>query len=109
MSDAERRKYRWYKHHAWGALALLSIFIAINNFYIDMPRYISLSVVSLLCLYALVAIFFTYRHNKENIAATGDKGPEIVIKDDTTKKNLEKLEKKRLKVEAKKIKKRNKD
>jgi len=107
MADECKRSYGWYKHHAWGALALLSIFFAVTRFYPQIPSYLTIVVVTSLCLYALVAIFLTYRHNKENVQGEGDA---IIVKEkmdygSELEKERLKAEKKRLKAEAKRIKK----
>lgn len=108
-NNDSKKKYNWYKHHAWAALALLSIFITLSRYIGNVPSNISFPMVILLSIYALVAIFFTYRHNKENI----ENKPVIITRpiEDINGAKLEKdklkIEKKRLKAEAKVAKKRD--
>ena len=97
MGQDGRRRYSWYKHHAWAALAMLSLFFAVSRF-IAVPAAAAIIIVIALGSYALVAIAFTYRHNTDNISPDGQAAgatPEERTKD------WEKREKKRLKAEAK--------
>lgn len=102
MGMDEKRSYGWYKHHAWAALAMLSIFFAITRFYPGIPHTVTFVVVGCLCLYAIVAIFLTYRHNKENVLT---KEESISDQESKLEKEHLKLEKKRLKADTKRAKK----
>lgn len=94
------RQYSWYKHHAWAALALLSLFFAVTRF-VTVPPGVSLLVVGVLGTYALVAIALTYRHNEDNIACEQSIQHESSPQRELDAKDLEKVEKKRLKAQAK--------
>ncbi|MHC1605690.1 MAG: hypothetical protein ACXQTP_06965 [Candidatus Methanofastidiosia archaeon] len=102
VSTDKKRQYSWYKHHAWAALALLSIFFALSRFVDNIPRFISLPAVAILSIYALVAIVFTYLHNRDNVIKESEMKmhKEIVEKNQAIKENA-KIEKKRLKAQIK--------
>ncbi|HOP09158.1 MAG TPA: hypothetical protein PK718_01655 [Candidatus Methanofastidiosa archaeon] len=104
MGDDAKRSYGWYKHHAWAALALLSIFFAITRFYPEVPERMVYVIVGGLCLYALIAILLTYSHNREHILKN-EENTLITDNDDGPEKERLKIEKKRIKAEAKRIKK----
>jgi hypothetical protein len=85
-------KYRWYKHHAWAGLAILSIVVVIRSIFI-IPNWIFVSIVLLLILYVTVALVGTYRYSKSILRQSGNR---ILVNDGMEKARL-KLEKKRVK------------
>lgn len=89
-----RRSYGWYKHHAWAALAMLSLFFAASQV-VDVPGSVTKVVIAVLSVYALVALTYTYMANKET------QQRQVETLEAKEKKDLEKLEKKRLKAELK--------
>lgn len=96
-----RKKYEWYRHHAWAGLGILSVFLAINYF-ISLPYFISLSVVFVLSIYIMVSLIFTYKYS---VSLSSE---EVEIKEDKNiEKELLKIEKKRIKAELKAKKKKN--
>ena len=90
-SLSSRKKYEWYRHHAWAGLGLLSVFLAIRYF-VFIPDVISLPVIFILVAYILIALLQTYRYSHALIA----------------EKEKLKLEKKKIKAELKARKKANK-
>jgi len=105
MEGHGKRSYNWYKHHAWAALALLSIFFAFTRFYPNVPSHITLVVVGCLCIYALAAILLTYRHNRENVLRERESVPDTPDIDSKLEKEKHKVEKKMLKADTKRAKK----
>ena len=78
---------------------MLSIFFAFTRLVRGVPQYVSTAVVAALCIYALAAIVFTYRHNREhaceqNGTIEGSRAAEL-------KKDNEKMIKKRIKADQK--------
>ncbi|HEC76221.1 MAG TPA: hypothetical protein ENI33_03035 [Thermoplasmatales archaeon] len=105
MNKSEsRRKYEWYRHHAWAGLGILSVFLAINYF-ISIPYLISLTFVLIISVYIVVSLILTYKYSaslsSEEIERTEAKAD--------MEKELLKIEKKRIKAELKAKKKREKD
>ena len=96
------RTYDWYRHHAWGGLAILSLFSALHAF-LSIPVWITLPVGGMIAVYIAINLFRTYR-------AAGE-----LKKSESTPSGLEvekahaKTEKKRLKAEAKQAKKSGKE
>ncbi|MBN1786732.1 MAG: hypothetical protein JW825_07095 [Candidatus Methanofastidiosa archaeon] len=108
--DDMKRSYSWYKHHAWAALSMLSIFLVFTRFYTELPAAVTASIVGFLCTYAIVAIILTYKHNEENVTVKGDEPPRAGETDYASlDKDMLKAEKKRLKAEAKILKKKYDD
>lgn len=95
MGGNGRHNYSWYKHHAWAALAMISLFFAVTRF-VSVSKPASIAIVCVLGTYALVALGYTYRHNEDNMAQGS-----AAAHDDDKAKAREKLEKKRIKTEAK--------
>ena len=56
------RKYEVSRHHAWAGTAFLSILLALRYFITAIPRYIFIPLGTLLIIYILVAVLFTYRY-----------------------------------------------
>jgi hypothetical protein len=93
-----RRKYELSRHHAWAGTAFLSVLLAARLLF-PVPDEIVLPFASLLIIYILTALFFTYKYRK------GLSAEMPVVSKDAEKKRLgEEVEKKRLKLEKKKIK-----
>lgn len=109
-----KQKYDISRHHAWAASVLLAILIAGTGFLelsgMGINDIIIVIIGFILILYALIAVFFTYKyraalnneeiHNEESKQYTDKE----MIKADLEKEKL-KLEKKKAKNEAKKAKK----
>jgi len=102
-----KRKYEWYRHHAWAGLGLLSVFLAIRYF-IFLPNLISLPIVFALIFYILVSLAYTYKYSVALSKEASDKLEKERIKAEIEKARL-KLEKKRLKAQIKARKKEGKD
>ena len=52
--------YNWYRHHAWGGLAILSLFTGLHAFF-SVPSWITLPVGIFLLGYVIFFLFLTYR------------------------------------------------
>lgn len=90
-----QRSYGWYKHHAWAALAMLSLFFAARQL-VSVPDMVTAVVIAVLSIYAIGALVFTYLANKE--PTQQQRGEDLEAK---AEKEQEKLEKKRIKAELK--------
>jgi len=90
-----KRKYERFRHHAWAGLGFLSVLLAIRILF---PQILSDTIVlplgTLLVIYVLVALVFTYKY-RAGLAAQ----EEVVHVEPSVE-----LEKERLKVEKKKAK-----
>lgn len=107
MGKPTRKKYGWYKHHAWAALAMLSIFFAITRF-VSVHDTLATAVVLVLAAYAGTAIIFTYLRNVDNTDDGNDApSPQDEAESSTGNalKTIEKIEKKRQKAMEKSVKK----
>ena len=56
------RKYEIFRHHAWAGTAFLSILLALRYFITAIPRYIFIPLGTLLIVYILIAVLYTYRY-----------------------------------------------
>ena len=56
------RKYEIFRHHAWAGTAFLSILLALRYFITEIPRYIFIPLGTLLIVYILIAVLYTYRY-----------------------------------------------
>ncbi|HEC88329.1 MAG TPA: hypothetical protein ENI52_03325 [Thermoplasmata archaeon] len=92
----DRRKYEWYRHHAWAGLGILSVFLAINYF-ISIPYLISLIFVFILSVYIIVSLTLTYKYS---VSLPSEEIEKIELKKGMEKELL-KIEKKRIKAELK--------
>ncbi len=105
-----KRKYEWYRHHAWAGLGLLSVFLAIRYF-VFLPHLISLPIVCALIIYILVALIFTYKYSialsAEEAYHDSSELEKEMIQAEVEKARL-KVKKKRLKAETKAKKKESK-
>jgi len=100
-----KRKYNIARHHSWAGTVILSVVLAIRILIPDIPNIILYSVVSVLVVYILCSLFFTYKYRsglslQEKIASV-DASVEV-------EKERLKFEKKRNKTEAKLMKKKDK-
>ncbi len=59
MTDPQR-PYNWYRHHAWGGLALLSILLTIHALS-GLPAWILYPCAVVLLGYVIVSLVWTYR------------------------------------------------
>ena len=56
------RKYEIFRHHAWAGTAFLSILLALRYFIGAIPRYIFIPLGTLLIVYILIAVLYTYKY-----------------------------------------------
>jgi len=103
--SADKKKYNIARHHSWAGTVILSVVLAIRILIPDIPNIILYSVVSVLVVYILCSLFFTYKYRsglslQEKIASV-DASVEV-------EKERLKFEKKRNKTEAKLMKKKDK-
>jgi hypothetical protein len=98
------RKYEIFRHHAWAGTAFLSILLALRYFIGVIPRYIFIPLGTLLIVYILIAVLYTYRYRAgiskrqeydRPSQPTGGAGVQTVAPESL------KIEKKRAKSEAK--------
>jgi hypothetical protein len=98
------RKYEIFRHHAWAGTALLSILLALRYFVAAIPRYIFIPPGTLLIVYILIAVLYTYGYRAglskrqefdQPSQPTGKPGAQTVAPESL------KIEKKRVKSEAK--------
>ena len=98
------RKYEIFRHHAWAGTAFLSILLALRYFITAIPRYIFIPLGTLLIVYILIAVLYTYRYraglskrqeSDQPSQPTGRDGVQTVAPESM------KIEKKRAKSEAK--------
>ena len=92
-----KRKYELARHHAWAGGILLSVLLAVRILF-NVDFTIIVIVGSILIIYVLAALFFTYRYHL-GITTEQKTVQEIHIKTDDAD-----LEKQRLKIEKKKAK-----
>ncbi len=55
-----KKGYDWYRHHAWGGLAILSLFTGLHAF-VSVPPYVTYPVGSVLVGYVILFLVLTYR------------------------------------------------
>ena len=101
-----KRKYDLARHHAWAGSVLLAVLLAIRIFFETLNNQINntifLIIGSIIVLYILIALFYTYKYRTGlNIA---QQIQTIKINNDLNNKEL-KLEKKKIKADVKKNKK----
>jgi len=96
MSNS-RKKYEWYRHHAWAGLGLLSVFLAIRYF-IFISNLISLPILFALIFYILISLAYTYKYSTALSEETTEQSERMEAE---IEKARLKLEKKRLKAEVK--------
>lgn len=97
-----KRKYNIARHHSWAGTVILSVVLAIRIIIPDIPDIILYVVVSVMVVYTLCSLFFTYKYR-----AGLSSQEKIIIVDASVEIEKErlKLEKKRTKAEAKSMKK----
>ena len=99
-----KRKYEVFRHHAWAGTAFLSILLALRYFIASIPRYIFIPLGTLLIVYILIALLYTYRY-RAGLSRTRDPDravePSEMGKAQTPEPESLKTEKKRAKSEAK--------
>ena len=98
------RKYEIFRHHAWAGTAFLSILLALRYLVTSIPPYIFIPLGTLLIVYILIAVLYTYRYRAglskrqeydQPSQPTGKPGVQTVAPESL------KIEKKRAKSEAK--------
>jgi hypothetical protein len=103
-----KRKYEIFRHHAWAGTAFLSILLALRYFITSIPRYIFIPLGTLLIVYILITVLFTYKY-RAGLSRTRDPDwaaePSETAKAQTPEPERLKIEKKRAKSEAKALKK----
>jgi hypothetical protein len=99
-----KRKYEIFRHHAWAGTALLSILLALQYLVTSIPRYIFIPLGTLLIVYILVAVLFTYKY-RAGLSKIEDLDravePSRMGKEPAPEPDSLKIEKKRVKSEAK--------
>ena len=99
-----KRKYEIYRHHAWAGTAFLSILLALRYFIASIPRYIFIPLGTLLIVYILIAVLYTYKY-RAGLLKTHDPdraaGPSEMANAQTPELESLKIEKKRAKSEVK--------
>jgi len=56
------RKYEIFRHHAWAGTAFLSILLALRYFITSIPRYVFIPLGTLLIVYILICVLYTYKY-----------------------------------------------
>ena len=100
-----KRKYEISRHHAWAGTAFLSVLLALRYLVASIPNEIFIPIGSILALYILIGLVFTYKYSAGLSAGqrADYKSEELEkeeIRAEVEKKRL-KLEKKRAKAKAK--------
>jgi uncharacterized membrane protein len=99
-----KRKYEIFRHHAWAGTAFLSVLLALQYLVTSIPRYIFIPVGTLLILYILIAVVLTYRY-RAGLSKIEDLDQAVessrMGKSQTPQPDSLKIEKKRVKSEAK--------
>jgi len=102
-----KRKYHISRHHAWAGLGFLTITGILKTVLHDrFPDIIFLPILTILIIYILIAIIFTYRyHSGLSAPSESEKIIQIQQPSDVEKEKINaEVEKERLKIEKKKAK-----
>lgn len=104
-----KRKYEIYRHHAWAGLGLLTVFLATQYLYPNLPSWFFFTILTGLIVYSLIGLLGTYRYrmglSTQEDTSQVSQGSSPSSFDEKKEKTRAKIEKKRLKAEVKKIKK----
>ena len=109
-----KKKYNVFRHHAWAGLGFLSVVLAFRLIFLKQAVILT-PVVVILAIYIIIALIFTYIYRRglsvdEKVLKVGkaktssDEVEKERIRADV-EKDILKLEKKKAKAEAKKVKK----
>jgi MFS superfamily sulfate permease-like transporter len=96
-----KRKYDIFRHHAWAGTALLSVLLAVRYLIASLPRYIFIPLFSILIVYILIALLFTYKYRA---GLSRIEESHHVSEQLEREKTQAQVEKKRFKLEKKKAK-----
>ncbi len=100
-----RRRYDIFRHHAWAGTALLSVLFALRYLFKLFPNYLLIPLGSILAVYVLTALVFTYKYraglSARQVVDHGSEGLEKETVNAEIAKERFKIEKKRAKAEAK--------
>lgn len=96
-----KRKYDIFRHHAWAGTALLSVLLAVRYLIASLPRYIFIPLCSILIVYILIALLFTYKYRA---GLSRIEESHHVSEQLEREKTQAQVEKKRFKLEKKKAK-----
>ena len=100
-----KRKYDISRHHAWAGTALLSVLMALRYIFAPVPHALIILLGSVLIIYILVALVFTYKYRAGLCAEQQWDGSDgEVVRGRlrvAAEKEQSKLEKKRAKAEVK--------
>lgn len=104
-----KRKYEIYRHHAWAGLGLLAVFLATRYLYPHLPSWLFFPILAGLIVYILLGLLGTYRYRTGlsylEDASHESQGSSSKYLERKKEKTRAMIEKKRLKAEIKKIKK----
>lgn len=104
-----KRKYEIYRHHAWAGLGFLTVFLATRYLYPNLPSWFFFPILTGLIAYSLIGLIGTYRYRTGLSAQENTSQVSQAIPSGSLEKKKEinrgKIEKKRLKAEVKKTKK----
>lgn len=96
-----RRKYDISRHHAWAGTALLSVLLAFRHLFLPFPNYVLIPLGSMLAVYILIALLFTYKYR---VGLTAGQVVDHASEELEEERIHAELEKGRLKLEKKKAK-----
>lgn len=99
--------YNWYRHHAWGGMAMLSILLTVHAL-IGLPPWILFPGAALLLIYIIVSLVLTYRASPQLTRDSGEMktpGRGETAADAKLAKVEAKVQKKSAKADAKRAKK----
>jgi hypothetical protein len=93
-----RKRYDIFRHHAWAGTVLLSVLLALQLLIPSFPHYLFIPVCSILILYILISLFYTFRYRAGLSAREGwdPTSPERSKVSADAEKGYLTLEKKRL-------------
>ena len=95
-----KKRYEWYRHHAWAGLGLLSIVLAIRYFF-PLPDLLVLPIAVVLIIYIFVALMFSYKYS---IALSVREEEHMPLSEPHGETMSTDIKKARLKVEKKRVK-----
>lgn len=93
-----RKRYEFFRHHAWAGLGILSVFLALQYF-IALPSWIAAAAVCILSAYILISLMGTYRWYRKGLLSGGEISRELETV--AVERAQLKLEKKKIKAELK--------
>jgi MFS superfamily sulfate permease-like transporter len=57
-----KRRYDIFRHHAWAGTVFLSVLLALRYLITSFPRYIFIPLCTILIIYILISLIFTYKY-----------------------------------------------